>query len=109
MIFESFLLFWWFFGAFQIAGYLYTAWRISGQLFYGLNWSHYDGPGYRYFCSIASASFLALAWWISLPISILSERANKWGTSQLVYVPKDKREELYKERIRELEREVGIR
>lgn len=105
---------WWFGLAVYLVGYVLTFRRIAGQM----AWHLHSNPRYswqrgtaapvagQWGVAISVALAVALVWPVSLPIAhALASARNGAG---FFYIPSKERERIMQERIRELEREVGV-
>ena len=91
-------------------GWLFTSWRVAGQIAWNeakrYNQKVPDGGDIMW--AIFLASIAALVWPLSLPAAVMIGSVKNGGRNFL-YTPKHIKLELAERRIRELEREVGIR
>jgi hypothetical protein len=62
--------------------------------------------GEQWFGAIAGATLASIVWPLSLPVAYGIEGSRQGGN--FFYIPKDKKERIYKDRITALEKEVGI-
>jgi len=99
--------------ALYIVGYALAFRRIAGQMaWYYAEEGAYGRREYpsaeQWFGAILTATFASLIWPVSLPVAwgLSTEQV---GAGRLFYTPLNVRERIYKERIAELERQVGIR
>lgn len=107
---------WFVLGSFYAAGYSFSFLRIAGQMAWHFcdqdrkQWTHLRGKqspdGEQWFGSIMAALVLALIWPVTLTIAY-GLAGQKTGKS-LFYMPPDEKEKIYKNRIKELERSVGL-
>jgi hypothetical protein len=81
-------------------------WRLSGLFAWGMKFGEVPGGDDIVF-ALFICFFLAFAWPISLPASVMYEHGINGG--KFLYIPKGEKVKMYKRRIEELEREVGIR
>ena len=103
-----------------LVGYAIAFRRMAGQLawhYYGVQQKKYpilyEGKRYpdgeQWFGAILCALLLSIFWPVTLPMAHGLSVAKITFGSSMFYTPPNQRERLYKERISELEREVGIR
>lgn len=70
------------------------------------NKAHPDGE--QWFGALLSAAALSFVWPLSLPVAY-GIRSAREGAQAAFYLPPAERERIYRDRISQLEREVGIR
>jgi len=102
----------WLILALYVVGYALAFRRIAGQLAWHLqavsSWSSEYPEGAQWVGAIATATFASLIWPVSIPVAWGLSK-DQVGAGRLFYTPAHVRERIYKERIAELERQVGIR
>ena len=97
---------WWIILVIYVPGYIYSTWRFAGMLAWAAKF-HAKPEIADLVMGWVFGPFLALIWPIVLPINTMHVRGG--DLVKFSYVPPNERKKMYKRRIEELEREVGIR
>jgi hypothetical protein len=108
---------WWLLLAVYVIGVIPAWWILTGQVAWGMHLDGYNRGGLPGGGSIVVGAYLALClasiWPVSLPIFVVVGRG---GSSRMLYTPPKHRSRrdkeirrVHEDRIRELEREAGIR
>jgi hypothetical protein len=96
-----------------VAGYLFSLWYVTGVVAWntrGYNKKHFKLPpgGDDYLFGLFVGIFGSLVWPVALLFAYCYQNS-AGGAGKLFYTPKEVKMEMLQQRIKELEREVGIK